>query len=143
MVWFSFLHYTSLCISCDKNLEEFLMICFVLWASCCSFPSIKIYVCTWVDLLFVNKKWNKILFNKFLNWLPNFFIKIISCFAYFLPFDFSFYFPKIDAIMMVSGESTLHGGHFGHFGQNMLHLILDFIFGVWAWYFDFHKVNDI
>jgi hypothetical protein len=25
-----FLHYTSLCISCDKNLEEFLMLCFVL-----------------------------------------------------------------------------------------------------------------
>jgi hypothetical protein len=55
MVWFPFLHYTSLCISCDKNLEEFLMLCFVLWASCCSFLSIKIYVYTWVDLLFVNK----------------------------------------------------------------------------------------
>jgi hypothetical protein len=25
-----FLHYTSLCISCDKNLGEFLMLCFVL-----------------------------------------------------------------------------------------------------------------
>jgi hypothetical protein len=25
----------------------------------------------------------------------------------------------------------------------MLHLILGFTFGVWAWYFDFHKVNDI
>jgi len=54
MVWLSFLHYTSLCISCDKNLGEFLMLCFVLWALCCSFLSIKIYVCTWVDLLFVN-----------------------------------------------------------------------------------------
>jgi hypothetical protein len=54
MVCFSFLHYTSLCISCDKNLGEFLMLCFVLWALCCSFLSIKIYVCTWVDLLFVN-----------------------------------------------------------------------------------------
>jgi hypothetical protein len=29
-------------------------LCFVLWALCCSFLSIKIYVCTWVDLLFVN-----------------------------------------------------------------------------------------
>jgi hypothetical protein len=54
MVWLPFLHYTSLCISCDKNLGEFLMLCFVLWALCCSFLSIKIYVCTWVDLLFVN-----------------------------------------------------------------------------------------
>jgi hypothetical protein len=27
-----------------------------LWALCCSFFSIKIYVCTWVDLLFVNIK---------------------------------------------------------------------------------------
>ncbi len=55
MVCFSFLHYTSLCISCDKNLGEFLILCFVLWALCCTFLSIKIYVCTWVDLLFVNK----------------------------------------------------------------------------------------
>ncbi len=54
MVCFSFLHYTSLCISCDKNLGEFLMLCFVLWTLCCTFLSIKIYVCTWVDLLFVN-----------------------------------------------------------------------------------------
>jgi len=54
MVWLSFLHYTSLCISCDKNLGEFLMLCFVLWALCCSLLSIKVYVCTWVDLLFVN-----------------------------------------------------------------------------------------
>jgi hypothetical protein len=54
MVWLPFLHCTSLCISCDKNLEEFLMLCSVLWASCFSFLSIKIYVCTWVDLLFVN-----------------------------------------------------------------------------------------
>jgi hypothetical protein len=53
MVWFSFLHCTNLCISCDKNLEEFLMLCFMLWASCCSFLSIKIYVYSWVDLLFV------------------------------------------------------------------------------------------
>ncbi len=58
MVWLFFLHYTSLCISCDKNLEEFLMLCFMLWTSCCSFLSIKIYVCTWVDLLFVNTYWN-------------------------------------------------------------------------------------
>jgi hypothetical protein len=43
-----------LCISCDKNLEEFLMLCFVLWASCYNFLSIKLYVCTWIDLLFVN-----------------------------------------------------------------------------------------
>ncbi len=57
MVCLSFLHYTSLCISCDKNLGEFLMLCFVLWALCCTFLSIKIYVCTWVDLLFVNT-WN-------------------------------------------------------------------------------------
>jgi hypothetical protein len=27
--------------------------------------------------------------------------------------------------------------------QKVLHLILGFTFGVWAWYFDFHKVNDI
>ncbi len=54
MVCFSFPHYTSLCISCDKNLGEFLMLCFVLWALCRSFLSIKIYVYTWVDLLFVN-----------------------------------------------------------------------------------------
>jgi hypothetical protein len=54
MVCLSFLHYTSLCISRDKNLGEFLMLCFVLWVLCCSFLSIKIYVCTWVDLLFVN-----------------------------------------------------------------------------------------
>jgi hypothetical protein len=54
MVCFSFLHYTSLCISCDKNLEEFLMLCFGLWGSCFSFLSIKFYVCTWIDLLFVN-----------------------------------------------------------------------------------------
>jgi len=53
MVCFYFLHYTSLCISCDKNLEELLMLCFVLWASCYSFLSIKFYVCTWIDLLFV------------------------------------------------------------------------------------------
>jgi hypothetical protein len=31
-----------------------LMLCFVLWAFCCCFLSIKIYVCTWVVLLFVN-----------------------------------------------------------------------------------------
>jgi hypothetical protein len=51
----------------------------------------------------------------------------------------------------VNGESTLQGGHFGHFHdmyvmyilQNMLHLILGFTFGVWVQYFDFHKVNDI
>ncbi len=30
MVWLCFLHYISLCISCDKNLEEFLMLCSVL-----------------------------------------------------------------------------------------------------------------
>jgi hypothetical protein len=30
------------------------MLCFVLWVLCCNFLSIKIYVCTWVDLLFVN-----------------------------------------------------------------------------------------
>jgi hypothetical protein len=54
MVWFSFLHYTSLYISCDKNFEEFLMLCFMLWTSCFSFLSINIYVYTWVDLLFVN-----------------------------------------------------------------------------------------
>jgi hypothetical protein len=30
MVCSFFLHYTSLCISCDENLEEFLMLCFVL-----------------------------------------------------------------------------------------------------------------
>jgi hypothetical protein len=52
--FFYFFHCTSLCISCDKNLEEFLMLCFVLWASCYSFLSIKFYVCTWVDVLFVN-----------------------------------------------------------------------------------------
>ncbi len=55
MVCLSFFHYTSLCISCDKNLKEFLMLCFVLWASCYSFLSIKLYVCTWIDLLFVNR----------------------------------------------------------------------------------------
>ncbi len=55
MVCLSFLHYTSLCISCDNNLGEFLMLYFVLWALCCSFLSLKIYVCTWVDLLFVNR----------------------------------------------------------------------------------------
>ncbi len=54
MVCLSVLHYTSLCISCDKNLGEFLMLCFVLWALCYSFLSIKIYVCTWVNFLFVN-----------------------------------------------------------------------------------------
>jgi hypothetical protein len=54
MVWLSFLQCTSLCISCDKNLEEFLMLCSMLWASCFSFLSIKIYVCTWLYLLFVN-----------------------------------------------------------------------------------------
>jgi hypothetical protein len=30
------------------------MLCFVLWTLCCSFLSIKIYVCTWALLLFVN-----------------------------------------------------------------------------------------
>jgi len=41
------------------------------------------------------------------------------------------------------------GGQHGQFHdmcvhlQNMLHLILGFIFGVWAWYFDFHKINVI
>jgi len=54
MVWISFLDYTSLCISYDKNFEEFLMLYFMLWASCFSFLSIRIYVCTWLDLLFVN-----------------------------------------------------------------------------------------
>jgi hypothetical protein len=29
------------------------------------------------------------------------------------------------------------------FLQNMLHFILGFTFSVWAWYFDFHKGNDI
>ncbi len=63
MVWLSFLHCTSLCLWCDKNLEEFLMLCSMLWASCFSFLSINIYVCTWLNLLFVNneyipfKKW--------------------------------------------------------------------------------------
>jgi hypothetical protein len=60
MVCFSFLHYTSLCISCDKNLGEFLMLCFVLWTLCCSFLSIKIYVCTWALLLFVNIKYCRV-----------------------------------------------------------------------------------
>ncbi len=49
------------------------------------------------------------------------------------------------------GENTLWGGTFGTFMtsmwniflQNILHLILGFTFGVWVWYFDFHKVNDI
>jgi hypothetical protein len=54
IVCFSFLYYTNLCLSCDKNLEEFLMLCFVLWASCYNFLSIKFYVCIWVDLLFVH-----------------------------------------------------------------------------------------
>jgi hypothetical protein len=30
------------------------MLCFVLWALCFNFLLIKIYVYTWVDLLFVN-----------------------------------------------------------------------------------------
>ncbi len=55
MVWFSFFHCTSLCISCDKNLEEFFMLCSMLWTSYFGFLLIKIYVCTWLDLLFVNK----------------------------------------------------------------------------------------
>jgi hypothetical protein len=54
MVCFSFLHCTSLCVSCHKNLEKLLILCFVLWGSCFSFLSIKFYVCTWVDFLFVN-----------------------------------------------------------------------------------------
>jgi hypothetical protein len=40
------------------------MLCFVLWALCCNFLSIKICVCTWVDLLFVNKMRNSLqIFN--------------------------------------------------------------------------------
>ncbi len=43
------------------------------------------------------------------------------------------------------------GGQFGEFHdicvnytlKNVLHLILGFIFGVWASYFDFQKVNVI
>jgi hypothetical protein len=68
MVYLSFLHYTSLCISCDKNLKEFLMFCFVLWGSCFSFLSIKFYVCTWVNLLFVNI-WHQFTCPK-ANWTP-------------------------------------------------------------------------
>jgi hypothetical protein len=63
MVCLSFLHYTSLCIFRDKNLGELLMLCFVLWVLCCSFLSIKSYVCTWVDLLFVNTQ------NQTTSWL--------------------------------------------------------------------------
>ncbi len=36
------------------SLEEFLMLCSMLWTSCFSFLSIKIYVCTWLDFLIVN-----------------------------------------------------------------------------------------
>jgi len=47
------------------------------------------------------------------------------------------------------GESTLLGGQLREFPnmcikihlQNVLHLILGFTFSVWAWYFDFQKVN--
>jgi hypothetical protein len=48
------------------------------------------------------------------------------------------------------GENTW-GGHFGHF-HNMYVLYisikrvafnLGFFFGIWAWYFDFHKFNDV
>jgi hypothetical protein len=69
-----------LCISCDKNLGEFLMLCFVLWALCCSFLSIKIYVCTWVDFLFVNSVHSLTLPHTFLHsreyvmWLLGFFL---------------------------------------------------------------------
>jgi hypothetical protein len=51
----------------------------------------------------------------------------------------------------IVGESTLWGAHFGHF-QHMYvmyiyakHVVFNFgfTFGVWAWHFDFHKVNDI
>jgi len=67
MVCLFFFHYTSLCISRDKNLGKFLMLCFVLWVLCCNFLSIKIYVCIWVDLLFVNNKYmNHYQINKFL-----------------------------------------------------------------------------
>jgi hypothetical protein len=50
----------------------------------------------------------------------------------------------------VQGESTLWGGHVGHFYNkyysmhflNVMHLILGFTFGVWVLYFDnFHKDN--
>ncbi len=40
------------------------MLCFVLWALCCSFLSIKIYVCTWVDLLFVNNLYFNLIHNR-------------------------------------------------------------------------------
>jgi hypothetical protein len=29
------------------------------------------------------------------------------------------------------------------FLHNLLYLILGFSFNAWAWYFDFHKINDI
>jgi hypothetical protein len=48
------------------------------------------------------------------------------------------------------GESTLQGGHFGHFHDMYIKYIfakcIAFNFGVFsvsAWYFDFQKVNDI
>jgi hypothetical protein len=50
----------------------------------------------------------------------------------------------------MQGENTLWGGHFGHFHMYVLYIFttcvafnLGFFFGVWAWYFDFQKVNDI
>jgi len=52
---------------------------------------------------------------------------------------------------MKLGENIIWGGHFGHF-HNMYVMYFfakcatfnsRFHFGVWAWYFDFHKVNDI
>jgi hypothetical protein len=47
-------HCTNLCFWCDNNLEELLMLCFMLWASCFSFLLIKIYVYAWLYLLFIN-----------------------------------------------------------------------------------------
>jgi hypothetical protein len=45
-------------------------------------------------------------------------------------------------------ENTLQGGCFGHFHDMCVKYIygkhIAFNFGfVWAWYFDFHRVNDI
>jgi hypothetical protein len=99
MVCLSFLHYTSLCISCDKNLGEVLMLCFVLWALCCSFLSINIYVCTWVDLLFVNNyKPPSGLTSDDLN---------VLCFPYLLMFGKNVAFINIGHILLVKYKVPL------------------------------------
>jgi hypothetical protein len=84
-------------------------------------------------------------------------LKIVSWFQLTTYISYLLYINFLDEkwltcnVFSPLGDSTLWGGQLGQFYNmcikyaplNVLHLIMSFIFCVWAFYFDFHKVNVI